>query len=39
MQYDKYIPQHGIKMGAEHKMGTLCGRMEKGWHPIMYIDM
>jgi len=38
MQYDN-VPQHGIKMGEEHKRQALCGRMQKGWHPIAYTDM
>jgi len=39
MQYDKNVPQHDIKKGAKHKRGTLYRRMQKGWHPIVYIDM
>lgn len=30
MKKDKNAPQHDIKQGAEHKRGTLCGRMQKG---------
>ena len=37
--YVKNVPQRGIKMGAECKRRTVCGRMQKGWHPIVYIDM
>ena len=39
VQYDKNVPQHGIKTGAEHHRETLCGRMQKGWHPIAYTDV
>jgi len=39
MLYDKNVPQHDIKKGVEHKRGTLCGRMQKRWHPIVYKDI
>jgi len=29
MQYDKNVPQNGIKMGAEHKRGTCVEECKK----------
>jgi O-phosphoseryl-tRNA(Cys) synthetase len=39
MQYDETVPQHGIKIGAEHKMWDSVWKMQKGWHSIAYTDM
>lgn len=39
MQYDKTVPQHGIKIDVEHKMWDSVWKMQKGWHSTVYTDM